>query len=140
MKQKHIIVILIGILLISVFIFGALFGSFDFTHCKRIGKTNYYLIENPSVGLHYKYPDMQGMSIGVLEGRIINVYWNDKYILATQYATNKDSIVGYYIVKMLQSKKEGVPWETVKMSTKEEYKKKKQELRLNEKEMKYTKW
>jgi len=139
MKKKHFIIILICGLLFGLFIFGAVFGSFDFTYSKRLGKTNYYLIENPSsVGLYYQYPDMKDSFVGVLEGRIIDVYWNEQYILATPYAVNKDSITGYYIVKMLLPVKKGVPWEKTKLSTKEEYEQKKQELLLNEKEMKHT--
>jgi hypothetical protein len=92
---------------------------------------------NNVVDLSYQYPDMKGMFVGVLEGRISDAYWNDQYILGTQHAVRSDSIIGYFIVKMLPPVKKGVPWEKIELSTKEEYEQKKRELSLNEKEMKH---
>jgi hypothetical protein len=141
MKKKHLVLIIIGTILFILFIFGGVLGSFDFTRSKRIGKTNYYLFEstgaNSMVNLSYEYPDMKDMFVRVVSGRIIDAYWNEQYILVTQYAVSSDSIEGYYIVKMLLPVKKGVPWKKTKFSTKEEYEQKKQELSLNEKEMKH---
>ncbi|KAA6302575.1 MAG: hypothetical protein EZS26_001082 [Candidatus Ordinivivax streblomastigis] len=140
MKKKHIIIIIISSVLLCLFIFGALLGGLGgFTRYKRIGKTNYYLAENIAniVELYHQYPEERRGFYNVLRGRITDAYWNDQYILATQYAVNSDSIEGYYIVKMLPPVEKGVPWEETKFATKEEYEQKKQELSLNEKEMKH---
>ncbi|KAA6302573.1 MAG: hypothetical protein EZS26_001080 [Candidatus Ordinivivax streblomastigis] len=140
MKKKHIIIIIISSVLLCLFIFGALLGGLGgFTRYKRIGKTNYYLVEgvNNVFDLHFKDPKYNSFGEGIIEGRISDIYWNDQYILVTQYAVNSDSIEGYYIVKMLPPVEKGVPWEETKFATKEEYEQKKQELSLNEKEMKH---
>ncbi|GHT88472.1 hypothetical protein FACS189474_3790 [Bacteroidia bacterium] len=137
MKKRYIALIIIGTVLFILFIFGWVLGSFDFTHYKRLGKTNYELMEDVSsfVGLYYTYPN--DLSVGVVEGHITDAYWNEQYILVTQYYGRNDSIEGYYIVKMLPPVEKGVPWEKTKFATKEEYEQKKQELSLNEKEMKH---
>ena len=139
MKKKTILTLL-GSVLVVLFIFGWVLGSFDFTRSKRVGKTNFYLVENSSyvVGLYYQYPEIQEMFFCVLGGRITDVYWNEQYILATEYAVQNDSITGYYIVKMLPPVKKGVPWEKIGPLSKGEYEQKKQELHLNEKEMKHV--
>ncbi len=139
MKKKTVLTLL-GSVLVILFIFGWVLGSFDFTRSKRVGKTNFYLVESISyvVGLYYQYPEMQEMFVCVLGGRITDVYWNVQYILATEYAVQNDSITGYYIVKMLPPVKKGVPWEKIGPLSKGEYEQKKQELHLNEKEMKHV--
>ena len=134
MKKKHVALIIIGTILFILFIFGSLLGSFDFMRYERIGKTDYYLVENDVIGLHHQYPEEKGF-YNVLDGRITDIYWNKQYILATQCAVNSDSIEGYYIVKMLPPVKKGVPWKTTKFETKYEYEQKKQELGLDEKKM-----
>ena len=138
MKKKTVLTLLCGILVI-LFVFGLVIGSFDFTRSKRVGKTNYYLVESISdvVGLYYEYPDMQEMFVPVLNGRITEVHWNEQYILTIEYAVQNDSITGYYIVKMLPPVKKGVPWKVTGPLSKVEYELKKQELHLNEKEMKH---
>jgi hypothetical protein len=139
MKKRYIVLIITGIILFILFVFGSVLGSFDFTRSKRIGKTNFYLVEgvNNVFDLHYKDAETNSFGEGIIDGRITDIYWNEQYILLTQYAVRSDSVTGYYIVKMLSHVKKGVPWKTIKLSTKEEYEQKKQELSLNEKEMKH---
>ena len=136
MKKKTVLALLCSVLVI-LFIFGLVLGSFDFSCSKRLGKTNFYLTKSISdvVGLYYEYPEMQEMFICVLSGRITDVYCNKQYILTTEYAVQNDSITGYYIVKMLSPVEKGVPWEKIGPLSKGEYEQKKQELNLNEKEM-----
>ena len=114
MKKKTILTLL-GSVLVVLFIFGWVLGSFDFTRSKRVGKTNFYLVESSFdvVGLYYQYPDMKESFVGVLNACVSDVYWNEQYILATEYAVQNDSITGYYIVKMLPPVKKGVPWEKI---------------------------
>ena len=140
MKKKNIVLTLLCSALFILFIFGLVLGSFDFTRSKRLGKTNYYLIENvvaKTFGLYYQYTDMKESFVGVLSASVKNVYWDEQYILTTSYNTQNDSIEGYYIIKMLPPVKKGVPWEKTGLLTKDEYEKKKQELNLNEKDMKH---
>jgi hypothetical protein len=103
-----------------------------------LGKTNYYLVDGvaPGWGLYHTYQEDGGF-YGVLENHIPDVYWNDEYILATQYVLKSDSIKGYYIIKMLPPVETGVPWIKIGPLSKEEYEQKKQELLLNEKEMEH---
>ncbi len=132
--------IIIGTILFVLFIFGSVLGSFDFTRSERLGKTNYYLLVSVAnvVGLYHQYPDEREGFYNVLGGCITDVYWNEQYILATQSAVSNDSVEGYYVVKMLPPIEKGVPWKKYGLLSKEEYEEKKQELNLNEKEMKHT--
>jgi len=101
----------------------------------RLGSTYYYLASEPT-GLYYEYPDY-GM-IGVLNGRITDVYWNEEYILATQCGVWNDSIEGYYLVKMLElGAKRGVPCEIIGSLSREEYEQNKSELSINEQKMRH---
>jgi hypothetical protein len=134
MKKKNIILILV--------LFGILSGSCDITRTKRLGKTNYYLVDGvapfPSWGLYYEDAEINSFTEAIVAGNVIDVYWNEQYILATQYALKSDSIKGYYIVKMLPlGMKKGTPCEKTGPLSKEEYEQKKQELQLNEKEMRH---
>ncbi len=144
MKRKHIILVLISSVLLALFMLGVVIGSFDFTRSKRLGKTNYYLVENVNVaniwGLCYVYPEMKESFIGILNAYTPEVYWNEEYILAPSCNTLNDSIEEYYIVKMLPPLKEGelgVPWEKIGPLSKEEYEHQKQILHLIEREMKH---
>jgi len=142
MNKKYIILILVLCTLIAIIMFGILLGSFGFTRSKKMGKTNYYLVENVAntVGLYYKYPDFPDSFVGVLEGQINDVYWDEEYILVTQYSMNIDSIRGYYIIKMLPFVDKGVPWKKIGALSKKEYEQTKQELLINEKKMKHTRF
>jgi hypothetical protein len=107
----------------------------------RLGKTDYYLMSDPmSLKLYYKWPDGY-YSEPLFPGRVTDVYWNEQYILVTRSDVWSDSIEGYYIIKMLPfGTKRGVPCEKTGLLSKEEYEQKKQELGLNEKEMKYKRF
>lgn len=142
MKKKYIVLTLLGSALLVLFTFGFVLGSFDFSCSKRLGKTNYYIVENEAsiskvFGLYYQYPDMKESFVGVLDACIREVYWNEQYILVTSCNPQNDSVEGYYIVKMLPPVKKGVPWEKFGPLSKEEYEYKKRELNLNEKDMKH---
>lgn len=131
---------LLCIVLVIFFVFGTILGSFDFTRSKRVGKTDYYLVETSSnvVGLYYQDIEIQESFACVLGGRLTDAHWNEQYILATEYAVQNDSVTGYYIVKMLPPVKKGVPWEIIGPLSKGEYEQKKQEFHLNEKDMKHV--
>lgn len=87
----------------------------------------------------YDYP--HGGSVGILENRITDVYWNEQYILAKRCAYDNDSIIGYYIVTILPEDVNRVPWKMwikSELLSEEEYEQAKKELGLNEQEMKHT--
>lgn len=113
------------------------FISCDFCH-KRLGKTDYYVgwINMPELTNLSRKID-RNIFEGVIEGRVTDVYWNDQYILATRCKVRSDSVIGYYIVKMLPPVEQGVPWEKTGPLSKEEYKQKKKELNLREEDMKH---
>jgi hypothetical protein len=140
MKKKHIVLTLIGTICLILFIFMSVLGSFDFTRSKRLGKTDYYLVDGNPPGTPYWGLYHKDREEGIVSGRVTDIYWNEQYILATRQHIWNDSIIGYYIVKMLPPVKKGVPWEKIGPLSKEEYEQKKQELQLNEKEMKHKRF
>lgn len=98
----------------------------------RIGWINMPELTN----IYYSSP-IDGLGEGVLEGRITDVYWNEQYILAKQCEFYNDSIKGYYIIKILPPVKKGVPYKKIGPLSEEEFIRLKEELRLNEEEMKH---
>jgi hypothetical protein len=137
MKKKYIILMLV--------LFGTLLSSCDFTRTKRLGKTNYYLVDGVSPvspwGLYYEDAEINSFTEAIIGGAITDVYWDEQYILVTcryvKYDTNI-TIIEYYIVKMLPlGVKKGTPCEKTGPLSKEEYEQKKQELWLYEKEMEH---
>lgn len=138
--MKKVVLTLLCSALVVLLVLGWVIGSFDFTRSERVGKTNYYLVESIAnvVELGYQYPEMKEAFAHVLDGRLTDVYSSEQYICVTQYAVLNDSVTGYYIVKMLPPVKKGVPWKVIGPLSKGEYELKKQELHLNEKEMKHT--
>lgn len=83
----------------------------------------------------YDYPN--GVSVEILTQRITDVYWNDKYILATRCCNTSDSVLGYYIVSILPKDARPVPWKCSELLSAEEYEKLKKELELKEQDMKH---
>ena len=59
--MKKVILTLLCSVLVVLFVFGWLIGSFDFTRSERVETSNFYLTENEAkiVGLSYEYPEMQ---------------------------------------------------------------------------------
>ena len=138
MKKKHIIIVLCCALFILL-IFGIVLGSFDFTTSKKLGKTNFYLVENATniFGLYYQYQDTKDMYAGVLNICVKDVYWDEQYILVSSCHTQSDEIQEYYIVKMLPTVEKGVPWKKLGPLSEEEYEYKKEALNLREKDMRH---
>lgn len=137
MRKNTILILLFGFIFILL-MSGLIIGSFDFTRSERLGKTNYYLMENMAnvIEVCYKYPN--GLFIGVEGGRITDVYWNDEYILATQCDTQSDSVRGYYIMKIFSSTVgKSIPCEKNGPLSKEEYEQEKHNLGISEKKMRH---
>ena len=123
---------------IVFFVIVVLFFSCD-SYNRKLKGTNFSVgwINLPELTcIYYDYPN--GLSIGVSSQRITDVYWNDKYILAKRCANTNDSLIGYYIIKVLPNDTRSVPWQCSKLLSNEEYQRAKLELGLNEQNMKYT--
>lgn len=107
--KKKVIFKLLGGILVALFVFGLLIGSFDFTRSKKIGKTDYSLVDGCPPGTNYWGLYHKDRLEGVIGGCVKDIYWNERYILAkTHYGANSDSIEGYYIIEMLPPVKKGV--------------------------------
>lgn len=108
---------------------------------KRLGDIDFSVgwVNLPyTTGLHYDSEKNGEFNYGVLEGRITDVYWNDQYILAKQCEAFNDTVKAYFIIKILpDTVKSGLPYKKIGPLTENEYTHKKQELNLNEKNMKY---
>lgn len=136
--KKKVIFKLLGGILVALFVFGLLIGSFDFTRSKKIGKTDYSLVDGCPPGTNYWGLYHKDRLEGVIGGCVKDIYWNERYILAkTHYGANSDSIEGYYIIEMLPPVKKGVPWKKRSFLSADEYEQKKQELHIDEKEMQH---
>lgn len=135
--KKYIIRILLFVFFL-ILLFGTLLGSFDFSCNKRIGKTDYYV--GWAIGKQYTalyFGDEDGQE-GIMGARIADVYWNETHILAKQCELYSDTLVGYYILKIVEFGKEKASKNMFGPLSEHEYRQKKQELHLNEKEMKHV--
>ena len=120
--KKKIVLTLLCTILVVLFVFGLVLGSFNFTRSKKLENTDYYLVDVCPLGTRYWGVYHRDRLEGVVGGCIKDIYWNEQYILVkTHYGANSDSIEGYYIVKMLLPVKKGVPWEKIGSLFKEEY-------------------
>ena len=87
--------LIVGIIILS------LLTSCDSYH-KNLKGTNFNVgwINLPELTT-INYNDPNGGWLGVTEQRITDVYWNEEYILAKRCENRTDSILGYYIIKIL---------------------------------------
>lgn len=83
------------------------------------------------------YNDPNGGWLGVTEQRITDVYWNEEYILAKRCENRTDSILGYYIIKILPDTTRPVPWKRYGLLTWEQYTRKRDSLGLEESQMRH---
>ena len=123
--------------LLNIFLCTLLLSSCD-SYFKKMDGVDFSVgwIDMPELtNLYYDYPN--GGSCGVAKARITDVYWNEQYILAKQCEFYNDSIKGYYIIKILPPVKKGVPYKKTDPLSEEEFIRLKEELGLNEKEMKH---
>ena len=105
---------------------------------KKLTGTNFSIgwVNLPELtNVYYDYPD--GGSVGIARQRITDVYWNDKYILAKRCANTNDSLIGYYIITILPNNTRPVPWECSELLSEEEYELSKEQLGLDEQEMRH---
>lgn len=122
-----------------IFLLALLLVSCD-SYFKKLKGIDYSVgwIDMPqTTTVYYDYPDGSGSRIGVVGGGVTDVYWNENYILAKRWGPYADTLIGYYVVKILPPVKKGVPWKTTGPLSAEEYEKNKKELGLNEKDMRH---
>ena len=126
--MKRLIIRIITLILLS---------SCDSYH-KNLKGTNFNVgwINLPELTtINYNVPN--GGWLGVTEQRITDVYWNEEYILAKRCENRTDSILGYYIIKILPDTTLPVPWKSYGLLTREEYIHKRDSLGLDESGMRY---
>ncbi len=100
--NKKLVLMIFVILMSPVFVFYMVVGCDSYN--TRFGDTDFYLgwVNLPiTTCVEYKVDD-DGGYVGVTRNTITDCYWNDHYIIATKYSFAKDSIEGYYIIKLCE--------------------------------------
>ena len=121
-----------------IFLFALICSSCD-SHFEKLEGIDFKVgwVNMPELTTIYYSSSINGMGEGVLPHRITDIYWNDSYILAKQCEMYSDSIIGYYIVKILPCQSTGVPYRRIGPMLENEYVQLKQKLNLDERKMKH---
>lgn len=130
---------------ISVF----LAACVDLLQYKRIGYTNFYLVEtmantsegNPLPGLFYsRNPSKEGFSGISLDGVPFQIFWNDSYIVVECTDREGKGLIKYYIIKLLSTSSDDSVdnYEVYEYATKNEYVKAMGYYGLQKSEMNHT--
>ena len=119
-----------------IFLFALICSSCD-SHFEKLEGIDFKVgwVNMPELTTIYYSSSINGMGEGVLPHRITDIYWNDSYILAKQCEMYSDSIIGYYIVKILPCQSTGVPYRRIGPMLENEYVHLKQKLNLDEKKI-----
>ena len=113
-------------IVVFVFILGGITFGDNFPY-KRIGNTNFYLIESyaiskdghPLACLYYKYDNAyEGVR---MSGFPLYIMWNEDYIITKNYDGKKNKIISYNIIESLQTDKSYMPVKVYEFSTKSAY-------------------
>lgn len=113
----------------------------DITQYKRIGDTDYFLVDsdNDTYDIRYYISEKDGFSESVEHsGFIKDIYWNKKYIIIKCADKDFQNIISYCIINQHSRNNPSVPWEVYEYITEKEFENAKHSLRINEKEMNYT--
>jgi len=114
----------------------------DITQYKRIGETDYYLVETEDgiyTDIYYYIDEESGFGESVkYKGFVKEIYWNDKYLIVK--CTNRESqkIINYCIIEQYGRNDKYIPWKVHEYATKQEFEKAKIKFGLDEKKMNYT--
>ncbi|MBO5427015.1 MAG: hypothetical protein J5996_01135 [Prevotella sp.] len=99
--NKKLVLMIFVILMSPVCVFYMVVGC-DGYHT-RFGDTDFYLgWVNLPITTCIDYEISDDSYVGVTGNPITDCYWNDDYIIATKYSFAKDSIEGYYIIKLCE--------------------------------------
>ena len=115
----------------------------DITQYKRIGDTEYYLVEsfgNESYAdLRYRKDADDFFSESIkYRGFAKDVYWNSEYIIIKCTEKNSREITNYCIIKQYSKNNSHVPWEVHEYATEMEFEDAKQLFNLDEEKMNHT--
>ncbi|MCQ2335633.1 MAG: hypothetical protein MJ010_00405 [Paludibacteraceae bacterium] len=108
---------------------------------KRIGDTNFYLIQTDGSNRSYVYYRRTDDFEGINEYQVENIYWNDSYLLLECHngdLTHQSPEKAYYIIEQNVSDSEGVPWRVNLFKSKSSYERRLSILHLKKSEMKHT--
>lgn len=143
MEIKKIRIIFVGgIIILFIIMIPIVPFCGDITQYKRIGETNYYLVESlgnePYSDLHYRYENKHFGESVKYKGFAKDLYWNDTYLIIKCTGKRSTEINNYCIIKQQSSSQKNVPWEVYEYQTEKEFESAKKKLGLNEEEMEYT--
>lgn len=96
---------------------------------KRIGNTNFYLMETyaiskeglPLANLYYKYDDSETYEGVCMYGYPLYIMWNSDYVITKNYDGNHSKIISYNIIRVYQSKSTNKPFKVYEFLTKSAY-------------------
>lgn len=123
---KSLMYLIIAVLLLT---------ACDFSYNKKLGNSNYYIgwVNGKEYATLF-FGDKNGQE-EIMNARVTDVYWNDKYILAKQCKLHSNEIVGYYIFKIVKYGKEKATKNRIGPLSQKEYDRMKVKLLLNESTM-----
>lgn len=113
MKKKRIFYIYaICVIIAGCFLFIGIFSG-DITQYKRIGTTNYYLVESMTESadggllsnLYFKDEIGFGESIKI-KGYPKHIFWNENYIIVKCSDVYKNHIINYCIIKQVDNQRD----------------------------------
>lgn len=133
---RNLLIFLLMLIFLYILIFYAFLKDSYFV---RLGDTDYEVgwVNSPDqTSVFYTpAPDKGGESL--VEGRVTDIYWNDKYILVKKCQHYNDSVDGYFIIKILPKNNKWPQYKKTGPYTEKEYTQMKLKLHLEEKQMKY---
>lgn len=109
----------------------------DITQYKKLGDTEYYLVEGIDGGYVDLYYRNDGESVK-FRGFAKDIFWNEEYIIVK--CTNRESnkIINYCIIEQYGRNNTYAPWKVYEYATKKEFDAAKKEFGLDEGKMNYT--
>ena len=131
-----------GLFMMLVFLLSSCFFG-DLTRYKRVGDTEYYLVEavgaEPHVRLHYNIKDEKWFGEGVIhKGFAKDIYWNEDYIIVKCTDRESQEIISYCIIEQYGRASKYHPWVSHEFATEQEYETAKKEFGIDETRMNYT--
>ena len=137
-KKIFVAIVLLLLLIPTLLLCGFFFG--DITQYKRIGNTDYSLVEGMAAEgkplaeiMHNEEGGFIGLSY---EGFAKDIYWNDDYLIVKCSDRNSETIINYCIIEQKSNRR--VPWRINEYKSKVDFEKAKQKLGLDESKMNYT--
>lgn len=149
MKKHTQTFVLLMMVLFSIILFLGVLGCGDITQYKRIGNTNFYLVETmaispegyPLPNLYYSQnPRKNGFSGINQKGIPYQIFWNERFLVVKCSDTDSGKIINYCVMEDLKTtnKNPGNNYNLHEYATKKEYEEAMKLFGLNEIEMNQT--